>query len=359
MKKLKNIMLGILIFATISIVVVCSIYNYNLKPPKNSKDLIEIEIPNGSSVKKVASILKSNNLIRSEKIFVIYTKIMNKSNLKSGIYKVSYNTGVKKLVDTLEKGSTYNPEEVVITFKEGKTMRDIAKVIEANTNNSYDSVIEKSNDIEYIDSLIEKYWFITEDVKQDGIYYKLEGYLFPDTYAFKNKDVSVEEIFNKMIAEMAKKLEPYKKEINKSDLSVHEMLTLASMVEKESYDSMEDKKNVASVFMNRIKVGMSLGSDVTTLYANKIDGSRAMYTHELQLKSPYNTRLTDGSMNGKLPIGPISTISIKSLEAAIEPNETDYLFFIANIKTKETFFYQYSSDFEKKKVELKDVNRGM
>ena len=103
MKKLKNIMLGILIFATISIVVVCSIYNYNLKPPKNSKDVIEIEIPNGSSVKKVASILKSNNLIRSEKIFIIYTKIMNKSNLKSGIYKVSYNTGVKKLVDTLLK----------------------------------------------------------------------------------------------------------------------------------------------------------------------------------------------------------------------------------------------------------------
>ena len=245
MKKLKNIMLGILIFATISIVVVCSIYNYNLKPPKNSKDVIEIEIPNGSSVKKVASILKSNNLIRSEKIFVIYTKIMNKSNLKSGIYKVSYNTGVKKLVDTLEKGSTYNPEEVVITFKEGKTMRDIAKVIEANTNNSYDSVIEKSNDIEYIDSLIEKYWFITEEVKQDGIYYKLEGYLFPDTYAFKNKDVSVEEIFNKMIAEMAKKLEPYKKEINKSNLSIHEILTLASMIEKESYDSEEDRKNVA------------------------------------------------------------------------------------------------------------------
>ena len=82
-------MLGILILATISIVVVCSIYNYNLKPPKNSKDVIEIEIPNGSSVKKVASILKSNNLIRSEKIFIIYTKIMNKSNLKSGIYKVT------------------------------------------------------------------------------------------------------------------------------------------------------------------------------------------------------------------------------------------------------------------------------
>ena len=359
MKKLKNIMLGILITTTILIVVGCCLYNFSLTPPKNSKELVEIEIPNKSSVKKIASILKEKNLIRNEKIFLIYTKLMNKTSLKAGTYKIAYNTGVKKIADILEEGSTYNPDEVVITFKEGKTMRDIARTIEANTNNSYDSVIEKSNDIEYINSLIEKYWFITDSIKNDELYYKLEGYLFPDTYAFKNKDVSVEEIFNKMIAEMAKKLEPFKEEINKNKLSIHEILTLASMVEKESYDNMEEKKNVASVFINRLNIGMSLGSDVTALYANKIDESRAMYNQELYKKSPYNTRLTDGSMNGKLPIGPIATISIKSLEAAIKPNETNYLFFIANIKTKETFFYQYSKDFEAKKVELKEVNRGM
>ena len=359
MKKLKNIMLGILIVTTIIIVVGCSLYNYSLTPPKNSKEVVEIEIPNGYRAKQIAKLLKEKKLIRNEKIFLVYVKLMDKTNLKAGTYRISYNTGVKKIADILEKGTTYNPEEVTITFKEGKTMRDIARTIEANTNNSYDSVIEKSNDIDYINTLIEKYWFITDDVKNNELYYKLEGYLFPDTYAFKNKDVTVEEIFNKMIAEMAKKLEPYKQDINKSKLSVHEILTLASMVEKESYDDMEQKKNVASVFMNRLSAGMSLGSDVTALYANKIDGSRAMYNQELYLKSPYNTRLTDGSMNGKLPIGPIATISIKSLEAAINPNETSYLFFIANIKTKETFFYQYSSDFEAKKVELKEVNRGM
>lgn len=359
MKKLANIMLGILIFTTVIIVLGCGIYNYNLRPVKNSKEVVDVEIPSGSSVKKIASILKEKDLIKSEKIFLIYTKIMNKNNLKSGIYKITYNSGVKKIVDTLEKGTTYNPDEITITFKEGKTMRDIARTIEANTNNSYDSVIEKSNDINYINSLIEKYWFITNDIKNDQLYYKLEGYLFPETYSFKNKDVSVEEIFNRMISQMDKVLTPLKDSIEKNSLSVHQILTLASMVEKESYDNMEEKKNVASVFMNRIKVGMSLGSDVTALYANKIDGSRAMYNQELYLASPYNTRLTDGTMNGKLPIGPIASISVKSLEAAINPNKTDYLFFIANIKTKETFFYQYSSDFEKKKIELKDVNRGM
>ena len=352
-------MLGILITITVLIVLGCGLYNYSLSAPKNSKEVVLVEIPSGASSKTIASILKEKKLIRNEKVFLIYTKLMNKSNLKAGTYKISYNSGVKKIVETLETGSTYNPDEIVITFKEGKTMRDIARTIESNTNNSYDSVIEKSNDLEYINTLIEKYWFITEDIKNNEIYYKLEGYLFPDTYAFKNKDVSVEEIFNKMIEEMNKKLEPFKEDIEKNSLSVHQILTLASMVEKESYGNSEDRKNVASVFMNRIKVGMSLGSDVTALYANKIDESRAMYNQELYLKSPYNTRLTDGSMNGKLPVGPIATISLSSLDAAVHPNNTNYLFFIANIKTKETFFYQYSSDFEKKKVELKEVNRGM
>ena len=360
MKKLKNIMLGILITTTVIIVVGCSLYNYSLTPPKNSKEVVEVVIPNKSSVKKVASILKEKNLIRSERMFLIYTKLMGKNNLKAGTYKVAYNLGVKKIVEVLEEGSTYNPLEVTITFKEGKTMRDIARTIEANTNNSYDSVIEKSNDTKYIDSLIEKYWFITDDIKNKDIYYKLEGYLFPDTYAFKSKDVSVEEIFNKMIAEMDKKLEPFKEKIENSKLSIHEILTLASMVEKESYDNDEDRKNIASVFMNRIKLGMSLGSDVTTRYAVKVDNnSQALTKVQYNTKSPYNTRLMDGSMNGKLPVGPISTVSISSLKAAIEPNDTDYLYFIANITTRETFFFNDSNGFEAKKKELANVNRGL
>ena len=115
---------------------------------------------------------------------------------------------------------------------------------------------------------------------------------------------------------------------------------------------------MASVFVNRMMKNMPLGSDVTAKYANKIDEKRALYAAEFQLKSPYNTRLTDGSMNGKLPIGPISTISKSSIDAAFNPDATPYIYFISNIETLETFFYEDYNGFLKKKNELASVNKG-
>ena len=360
MKTLRNISLGVLIVTAIIIIGCCTYYNHQISPVSKSEELKQVEIPQGS-VKQIAHVLKENNLIRDEKMFLLYVKIMgNGSKLQAGYYELSENLGVKRIVELLEEGSKLNPNEISITFREGINMRKIAEVIAANTNNSYESVIEKSNDINYINKLKEKYWFITDDINNDELYYKLEGYLFPDTYRFNNKDVSVEEIFNKMLDEMASVLDPYKDTITKSSLTPHQVLTLASMVEKESYDNDNDRKNVASVFMNRINRGMSLGSDVTTRYAVKEDdNSKALTKMQFATQSPYNTRLTDGSMNGKLPVGPISTVSTGSLKAAIEPNETNYIYFIANISTQETFFFENASGFEAKKQELSKVNKGL
>ena len=360
MKTFKNVALGILIFTTIIIVGTLSFYNYQLRPVSNSKEIVKVEIPNNSSAKDIAKILKKNKLIRDERVFRIYVKIMKPDTLKAGHYELKKNLGVKKIVKELEKGSNINPDEIKLTFKEGITMRDIAKVIEANTNNSYDSVLEKVNDEKYLDTVIKKYWFIEEDIKNPSIYYKLEGYLFPETYIFKNKDVTVEEIFNKMLDEMDKRLTPYKQDLNKNGLSIHQTLTLASMIEEEATGDLEQRKNIASVFVNRINKGMSLGSDVTTRYALKIDNPKqALSAREYQTVSLYNTRLTDGSMNGKLPIGPIATFGKESLEASINPNTTNYIYFIANIKTNETFFFDNASGFEQKKNELRSVNGGL
>jgi len=358
MKMFRNIALSILVITTIVIVGCCLFYNYQLTPVSSSLDIITIEIPNNTTTRGIASILKDNKLIRDERIFLIYVKIMKPKNMKAGFYDIPANTGVKGIVSLLEEGSKKNPNEIQITFKEGITMRDIANVISKNTSNSYDSVIEKANDTIYIDSLIDKYWFITDDVKNDKIYYKLEGYLFPDTYRFINKDVSVEEIFNKMINKMATVLEPYRKDIENNNLSTHQILTLASMVEEEAARE-EDRSKVASVFMNRIKRGMSLGSDVTTRYAFKVDNPKQVLTKvQYNTPNPYNTRVTDGSMNGKLPVGPICTLSKSSIEASVYPSDTDYIYFIANIQTLETFFYNNSTGFEKKKNELASVNGG-
>ena len=100
---------------------------------------------------------------------------MNKTNLKSGIYNLSPSMGVKEIVSILEKGSSINPDEIAITFKEGYNIRKIALEIEDKTNNSYDDVLKVMEDDDYIDELISQYWFLTDDIKNTSIYYPLEG----------------------------------------------------------------------------------------------------------------------------------------------------------------------------------------
>lgn len=358
MRKFKNISLAFLIIFTIIIVGICGFYNFMLTPVSSNSDIVEIEIPNNTTAKGISKILKANNLIRDDRFFLIYVKLFEVNNMKAGYYDLRENMGIKEIVEALQEGSKKNPNEIRITFQEGINMREVAKIISNSTNNSYDDVLAKTTDSVYLDSLIEKYWFITDSVKNSELYYGLEGYLFPDTYYFENKDVSIETIFEKMLNEMDLELSKYREDIEKSNLSIHQILSLASMVEKEASRDI-DRSKVASVFINRMARGMSLGSDVTTRYACKVDNKKqALTAAQYRTVSPYNTRLTDGSMNGKLPIGPICAISKESIKAAIYPEKTDYIYFIANIKTLETFFYNNANEFERKKIELKDVNGG-
>ena len=134
------------------------------------------------------------------------------------------------------------------------------------------------------------------------------------------------------------------------------MLTLASMVEKEiSHNFIEDRHKAARVFLNRLDKGMTLGSDVTTRYAIKLDDTRPLTAKEYATCNAYNTRCP--SYVG-LPAGPISTISESSIKAAFEPADGNILYFVSNIKTGETFFFDNMSDFNKKVNELKSVNGG-
>ncbi len=370
MKKWKIIVimvLGVLILAT---GIVFMYYNNNLKPvDKDDTTIIEVEIPEKSSAKQIGKILEEKGLIRSSTIFYIYVRLNNPGTMNSGKHKLSKSMSVQEIIDKLvNETDKENANEITITFEEGITMRQVALKISEKTNNSYESVLEKANDSEYIDKLIEKYWFITDDIKNDDLKYKLEGYLFPDTYRFSGKDATVEEIFGKMLDTMQENLEPLRKDIENSGLSVHQILTLASMVEKEAPNNEKYRKNIASTFLNRIERNMSLGSDVTTYYAQDIDNAKKYIEENCEggrncinynYSSPYNTRLTDGSMNGKLPVGPIATISLGCLKASVYPNDTDYIYFISNIETQEMFFYNNAAEFEKKKAELSGVNKNI
>ena len=288
----------------------------------------EVQIPLGSGSSQIAKILKENNLIKSELVFKIYVKINKITNFQAGTYYLKESMDLKEITEMLQTGIMHDPNQITITYLEGKPMWYLVSTIADKTNNTEEDVYAVLANEEYIDSLIQKYWFLTDEIKNEDIYYPLEGYLFPDTYSIANKDTTVEEIFEKMLDKMDEVLEEYKEEIEASDYTIHEILTLASIVETEGLNN-TDRKNVASVFYNRLNLGMSLGSDVTTYYAIKVDmGDRDLYQNEIDAYNPYNTR--GPNMEGKLPVGPIASVGKESIEAAIEPNDTDYLFFVAD-----------------------------
>ena len=315
----------------ISLILIASLIWYLISiSPKSSKnqEKIETTIPLGSGTSKIAEILKENEVIRSEFAFKIYVKINNISDFKAGTYYLDKSMSLKEITETLKTGIMYNPNQIYITYIEGKNMRWLAKEIAKVTNNTEKDVYELLENEEYINSLIEEYWFITEEIKNKDIYYPLEGYLFPDTYAIENKDTHVKEIFKKMLDEMDDVLSQYKEKIENNEYTVKEILTIASIIEMEALSD-EGREDVSSVIYNRLDLGMAVQSDVTTYYAAQVDmGERDLYQKELDAYNPYNTR--GPNMEGKLPIGPISSVSKNSIKAALNPSNTDYIFFVAD-----------------------------
>lgn len=338
---MKKIIMIIILAILILLIGALATYKILTMPVSKNIEEKEIEIPMGSGSTEIARILKENNLIKSELAFRVYVKINKISNFKAGTYYLKESMDLEEITEMLQTGVMYDPNQITITYLEGKPMWWLAESIANKTNNTEEDVYQVLENEEYIDELIEKYWFLTDEIKNEDIYYPLEGYLFPDTYAISNKDASVEEIFEKMLDEMEDVLKEYREEIEASEYTVHEILTLASIVETEGMND-SDRKNVASVFYNRLDLGISLGSDVTTYYSVKVDmGDRDLYQKEIDAYNPYNTR--GPNMEGKLPVGPISSIGAESIEAAIEPNETDYLFFVAD-KNGKLYFTKTNSE---------------
>lgn len=350
MKKFMYAAEFLVAFFVILIVVCCSVYKYNISPVSESDELKKIEIEKNDTFLTISSKLHDEHLIRSEFFYKLYIKLMNASKIEAGSYYLSENMGVDKIVKTLSNSDNASSDYIEITFVEGKNMKTVAKTIADNTNNSEEDVFAVLKNTEYIDSLINKYWFLTDEIKDEHIFYPLEGYLFPDTYQFSGKDVSVEKIFETLLDEFGKKIEPYKTQIEQKGISIHKFLTLASIVELEGVNK-DDRGSVAGVFYNRLASGWSLGSDVTTYYAIQVDmGERDLYKNELNECNYYNTRSTCSA--GNLPIGPICNPGIESIQASINPTSHDYYYFVAD-KNKKTYFTKTSSEHEKTIATLK------
>lgn len=334
----KNVIIGIILLIIILFNIVLFTYIGGMSSITNDKNKKEVElvVNSGMTVDSILNLLDDNDLIKNKLFCKAYVKL-NNYNMQAGTYDFDTSMNSFDIIKSISLGKVTRKYEISLTFKEGKNIMQYAKVISENTNNREDDVYDLLKDEEYIDSLIDTYWFLTSDIKNKDIYYPLEGYLFPETYIFKDKDVSVEEIFNTMLNQMNKVLTPFKEEIEEKNLNIHEFITLASIVELEGLYS-SDRATIAGVFYNRLKSGDTLGSDVTTYYAVKKDMGEFPVLHidDINFISPYNTRLS--SMAGKLPVGPISNPGAVSIKACIEPTDTDNYYFVANCKTGKTEF---------------------
>ncbi len=355
MKKKIVIILGVI---GVLIVGLIGLYFYGLGPVSKKSKLVEFTVDAGTNKIEIVNDLKEANLIKSKFSSYIYVILNRNLNLQAGTYELDTNMGSKKILKKINDGKIKEEDNTFkITFVEGKKIEDYASIIAKNTDSTKEEVLDILSDREYLEELINKYWFLTDDILNERLYYPLEGYLYASTYEIY-KGSTIKNIIEKMLDGTLQILNKYKEEVENSTYSIHEILTLASIVELESSGTKENKttsddpkKMVAGVFLNRLEAGDSLGSDVTTYYGAKRDFSTELYQAEIDdCSNGYNTR---GTCNmGKLPIGPICSPSLVAIEAALEPVNHDYYFFVAD-KYKNLYFTRNNAEHQQMISSLK------
>jgi UPF0755 protein len=295
-----------------------------LKPVEpGSKVQKKVEIPIGSSVTGIAERLESNGIIKDAKVFKYYVKLKNEAGFMAGEYQLSPSMDVQEIVGRLKTGKVLAEASFKITIPEGKQLKEIAAIMAQTTNQNETDVFTKLNDKEFIKTLIDKYPdLLTEDILNPAVIYPLEGYLFPATYPFYKTNPTVEEMVTAMLDKSQVVLADYIEAGKEKNLTVHQILTMASLIEEEATEN-ADRKKISSVFYNRMEKGMMLQTDPTVLYAQGRHKDRVVFK-DLEVNSPYNTYKHTG-----LPPGPIANAGKTSIEAALEPEKTDYYYFLA------------------------------
>ncbi len=309
MKK-KLIVFIILIILFLSFYLAFDFYNKIFVKHKDFLTSITIDVRKGMSVNSIAKLLKDKKLIRNSFYFKVYYKLFGKGKtLRSGEYYFDKSISAKEILDKLIRGKV---KLYAITIPEGLTIEETGRLLERYRGINFNNFIKNSKDISLIYDL---------DKTADD----LEGYLYPDTY-FLEKNTSSKEIIAIMVNRFKKKFsDQFMHRAKQLGMSVREVVTLASLIEKET-SSRDERFLISSVFHNRLRIGMPLGCDPTIIYALKKDGiyNGKLGWKDLRYDSPYNTRLYKG-----LPPGPICSPGIGSIEAALYPDNTGYLYFVA------------------------------
>jgi len=298
-----------------------------------SEEEVEIEIPLGSSSSDIASILEENNMIKNSTVFKLYLKFKNKAEFQAGEYTLSPSMNFDGIIEELQSGKIMEEPIYRITIPEGKSADQIGEIFAHQLDFSEEEFLEVLNDKDYISSLQDMYPdLITEEVMNDELLIPLEGYIYAGTYEVFEEEPTIESVIEMMIEQTNKVMQSELENIDNDDLSIHEILTLASIIERESkFD--QDRPKVAQVFINRLNEDMKLQSDITAAYANR--EHKVLMTYEdIEIESPYNTYVQAG-----LPPGPISSPSLQSIDAVLKPEGKDFneLYFYAR-PSGETYY---------------------
>ena len=323
-----SVIVGLILVGVVTLMVL-------LSPVSKSSDIVEFTVKKGEGKEKIVDNLKDAKLIKSKYATFVYIVLSGKKNLQAGRYEFSRNMSVKDIITSLSTGDIVNVkrDEVRITFKEGDTLKHFVTMVANETNIDYDGAIKKLSDKAYLKGLIADYWFLTDDILDDDIYFPLEGYLYPETYNFY-KETSIEQVIRKVLNVTNERLEQIKSKIENSKYNIHELLTIASIAEKEA-NTNSDRAMVTQVIYKRLGLNMALGMDVTSYYGVQKEMTETITKLDLNDKNPYNTRVT--SFIG-LPVGPICNPSIDSIKASLNPADTDYVYFVADVATGNVYF---------------------
>ncbi|HEM5148579.1 TPA: endolytic transglycosylase MltG [Streptococcus suis] len=350
-KRIVSVIMSIVVVAVLVTGVTGYMWVKSSLEPVNAKatEAIQVEIPEGSSTLEIGKILVDNKLIKNATIFNYYSKIKSYNNFQSGFYNLKQNMSVDDIAKALQESGTPTAQKEAagkILIVEGYTLTQIAQAITDNTKTedkndktpfTTEQFMATVTNQDFINRMVATYpkLFASLPAADSGVIYQLEGYLFPAVYEYSD-ETTIEELVEQMIAAMDNRLQPYYETITAKNLTVNEVLTLASLVEKEGSTD-EDRRNIASVFFNRLNAAMPLQSNIAILYAQGKLGQETTLAEDAaidtSIESPYNIYWTPGLMPG-----PVDSPSLSAIEAVINANTTDYLYFVADVTTGSVYF---------------------
>ena len=295
-------------------------------------ELVSFEIEQGASVKEVSKALEKEGIIRNSKLFNFYLKFKNVSGFKSGLYHVSKSMTLDEIIAELSgQGKDKDQNATKVLIREGEQLTEIAKEVEKSTKYSAEDFMAKVQDEDFLRYLVQKFpKLLTQSYNGYQVKYVLEGYLFPATYDM-NDSKTLQMLITEMVAKTDEVMSKYYDKILASDYTLQEIMAMASLIEKEG-TKLEDRKKISSVFHNRIKENMKLQTDVSVQYALG-EHKEALSLEDLEVDSPYNLYQNYG-----VGPGPYNSPSEDAIVAAMEPEKTDYLYFLADIHTKEIYY---------------------